>query len=84
MEREAAERAQLSEEDLDMVAGGLPQLGTDDKDHDSRCFTVYCCFAALMHNSDADDNCTCWSDYKCILVNNDAIDLSDPYEKPGR
>lgn len=42
----------------------------DEEGHGGWCFTAWHCVAATLHTDEHDPDIACWSDYKCILINN--------------
>ena len=70
-EKELAEAQQLSQGDLEAVAGGvLDKDGEDSEGHENSCIATWHCFTALMHTKDSSNSSCCWSDYWCMLLEN--------------
>ena len=82
VERDMADAMQLSEEDLEAVAGGLvdPTLQEarnhdsdnveDEFGHDGSCLVSWHCLTAMLHTSTASKEVSCWSDYHCVWLYN--------------
>ena len=84
IERGVAQLQELSEDDLEAVAGGIWDTGSAGDGHDGYCFTIYHCLTVLMHTSGDPEGCvldygnnpttdreSCWSDWSCVWANNE-------------
>ncbi|MGN0693045.1 MAG: Nif11-like leader peptide family RiPP precursor [Oscillospiraceae bacterium] len=71
LERAKAASEELSDDEMDKIAGGTSY--EDDKGHDNSCFSLWHCFTITCHSETTthQENCWsnyyeyCWSDYLC-------------------
>ncbi len=75
LEKKSAETQELSEEELDQVAGGFigrPSKTVDDEyGHESDCIGMtWHCYATFMHTETESKEVDCWSNYKCYFASN--------------
>lgn len=74
IEQHLASIAEVSEDELEVVAGGADfcyegnVASKDENGNDTICFASYHCFTALLHPDDNSKRGACWSDYKCWMV----------------
>ena len=65
-ERVSAEAQDLSDEELESVAGGMFVK-------DRWCLDIYYCYTAFKHDDHEDEpgrkDRACWSDYDCMFIN---------------
>ena len=78
VEQSMADAANLSEEDLEAVTGGLAdfsmgaeqdeELPTDEFGHEASCVAVWHCLTAMLHTESNTKEIACWSDYSCAVL----------------
>ena len=73
LERAFASAEELSEEELNNVAGGFDDcsssdIGEDDKGHNNWCLTAWHCATVTLHTKTTTHAEACWSNNLCVLV----------------
>ena len=73
VEKALAMNAELSEEDLEEVSGGLnfgkhTYLWEDEYGHDTFCLVSWHCLTAVLHTESENADCSCWSDWSCLFA----------------
>lgn len=73
IEQYFASRFEVSDDELDFVAGGMDcyqgnVMNHDENGNDTVCVFSYHCFTALLHPDDNSKKGACWSDYRCMWV----------------
>ena len=67
LERSVAEMEKLDLDELDDVAGGY-HVETDEKGHDTFCWTIWHCLVASMHTESKEKLVACLKDYNCVMT----------------
>ncbi len=77
LEKKTAEAQELSEEELNQVAGGSKnkmhesKIVYDEYGRESQCsIMTWHCLATFMHTETESEEVNCWSNYKCLFANN--------------
>ena len=87
LEQAKAAAQDLDAEALQQVSGGTSDMclkdyqciylykhDSDDKDgHTALCLAVWHCFTAAIHTEGETKDEACWSDYRCVYINEDRM-----------
>lgn len=74
VEQSVASMQPISDEDLELVAGGFENF-EDEKGHDLWCLTAWHCYTATLHTSTKNHDASCWSDYMCQIWSVKSVDI---------
>ena len=69
LERAKAASEELSDDELDNVAGGTSFSTKDNLGHDDQCYTLWHCWTITCHTETTTHNEDCWSNFMCCFIN---------------